>query len=94
MRRLVAQVRRHSERSPWLVDLPVAVFLFAFLGLEHSVANTILFTVVGLEDGLDLGAAGANVGIALLGNFLGGGVLIGLYYAYVNDDARYHPQAG
>ena len=38
-------------------------------------------------DGLDVGAAGANVGIALLGNFLGGGVLIGFYYAYVNDDA-------
>lgn len=71
----------------------VAVFLFAFLGLEHSVANTVLFTIVGLQDGLDLAAASANVGIALLGNFLGGGVLIGLYYAYVNDDARYRPTA-
>ncbi|MEX5304786.1 formate/nitrite transporter family protein [Kocuria sp. CPCC 205258] len=70
----------------------VAVFLFAFLGLEHSVANTVLFTVVGLEGGLDVGAAGANVGIALLGNFLGGGVLIGFYYAYVNDDAGYRPR--
>ena len=29
------------------------------------------------------------MGIALLGNFLGGGVLIGFYYAYVNDDAGY-----
>jgi formate/nitrite transporter FocA (FNT family) len=43
-------------------------------------------------DGLDVGAAGANVGIALLGNFLGGGVLIGFYYAYVNDDAGYRPR--
>lgn len=71
----------------------VAVFLFAFLGLEHSVANTVLFTVVGLPDGLDLGPASADVGIALAGNFLGGGVLIGFYYAYVNDDARYLPRA-
>ena len=67
----------------------VAVFLFAFLGLEHSVANTVLFLIVGLRDGLEVGLALANLGIALVGNFIGGGLLIGLYYAYVNDDARY-----
>ena len=67
----------------------VSVFIFAFLGLEHSVANTVLFTIVGLKEGIDLGPAAANVGIALVGNFIGGGVLIGLYYAYVNDDGRY-----
>ncbi|HQY34578.1 MAG TPA: formate/nitrite transporter family protein [Actinotalea sp.] len=66
----------------------MSVFIFAFLGLEHSVANTVLFTVVGLKEGIDLGPAAANVGIALLGNFVGGGLLIGLYYAYVNDDSR------
>jgi len=67
----------------------VAVFLFAFLGLEHSVANTVLFTIVGVKEGIDVGLATANVAIALLGNFIGGGVLIGLYYAYANDDTRY-----
>lgn len=66
-----------------------SVFIFAFLGLEHSVANTVLFSVVGLRDGIDLGAAAGNIGIALLGNFLGGGLLIGLYYAYVNDDSQW-----
>jgi formate/nitrite transporter FocA (FNT family) len=73
----------------------VSVFVFAFLGFEHSVANTVLFSIVGLQDGIDLGAAAGNVAIALLGNFVGGGLLIGLYYAYVNDDARYlrrHPE--
>jgi len=67
----------------------MSVFVFAFLGLEHSVANTVLFTIVGLQHAIDLGAAAANVGIALVGNFVGGGLLIGLYYAYVNDDSRY-----
>jgi formate/nitrite transporter FocA (FNT family) len=67
----------------------MSVFIFAFLGFEHSVANTVLFTVVGLKVGIDVGLAAANVGIALLGNFVGGGLLIGLYYAYVNDDSRY-----
>lgn len=74
----------------------VSVFVFAFLGFEHSVANTVLFTIVGLQEGIDLLGAAGNVVICLLGNFIGGGVLIGLYYAYVNDDARAmrrHPAA-
>ena len=72
----------------------VAVFIFAFLGLEHSVANTVLFSIVGLREGIDLGLAAGNVALALVGNFLGGGLLIGLYYAYVNDDTQWlrdHP---
>lgn len=67
----------------------ISVFIFAFLGFEHSVANTVLFTIVGLKEGIDLGLAAGNVLIALVGNFIGGGLLIGLYYAYVNDDAKY-----
>ncbi|WP_448630547.1 formate/nitrite transporter family protein [Cellulomonas soli] len=67
----------------------MSVFIFAFLGLEHSVANTVLFSIVGLKEGIDLGLASANVAIALLGNFIGGGLLIGLYYAYVNDDSTW-----
>ena len=65
------------------------VLIFAFLGLEHSVANTVLFTIVGLVSGINVVAAAGNIAIALLGNFVGGGLLIGLYYAYVNDDRAY-----
>ncbi|CAM2756088.1 formate/nitrite transporter family protein [Actinomyces slackii] len=72
-----------------IFSMIIAVFVFAFLGLEHSVANTVLFTVVGLTHGVDVAAAAGNVGIALLGNFVGGGLLIGAYYAYVNDDSRW-----
>jgi formate/nitrite transporter FocA (FNT family) len=71
----------------------VSVFMFAFLGLEHSVANSVLFTIVGLSEGIHVGAAAANVAVALVGNFIGGGLLIGLYYAYANDDTRYAPRA-
>jgi formate/nitrite transporter FocA (FNT family) len=67
----------------------MSVFIFAFAGFEHSVANTVLFSIVGLKEGVDLGLAAGNVLIALIGNFIGGGLLIGLYYAYVNDDAKY-----
>jgi formate/nitrite transporter FocA (FNT family) len=71
-----------------------SVFTFVFLGFEHSVANTVLFSIVGLKEGIDLALAAGNLGIALLGNFIGGGLLIGIYYAYINDDAAYlraHP---
>lgn len=72
-----------------IFSMIIAVFVFAFLGLEHSVANTVLFTVVGLNHGIDIPLAMGNVAVALLGNFVGGGLLIGAYYAYVNDDSRY-----
>jgi formate/nitrite transporter FocA (FNT family) len=73
----------------------VSVFVFAYLGFEHSVANTVLFTIVGLQEGIDLVPATMNIVLCLAGNYVGGGVLIGLYYAYLNDEARYlrqHPE--
>lgn len=72
----------------------VSVLLFAFLGFEHSVANTVLFTVEALRSGIDYGLAAGNIAIALVGNYIGGGLLIGLYYSYANDSerhARTHP---
>ena len=72
-----------------IFSMIMAVFVFAFLGLEHSVANTVLFTVMYVTHGLDIAQALGNVGIALVGNFVGGGLLIGAYYAYANDDSRY-----
>ncbi|GIG29049.1 formate/nitrite transporter family protein [Cellulomonas marina] len=71
------------------VVMIASVFVFAFLGLEHSVANTVLFAIVGLEQGIAVGPALGNVGLALLGNYVGGGLLVGFFYAYVNDDRRW-----
>jgi formate/nitrite transporter FocA (FNT family) len=73
----------------------VSVFVFAYLGFEHSVANTVLFTIVGVDHGIAIVPAIGNIIICLAGNWVGGGVLIGLYYAYLNDEARYlrqHPE--
>ncbi len=67
-----------------------SVFVFGFVGFEHSVANTVLFTIVGLDQGIDIGLALGNLGIVLVGNYIGGGLLIGLYYAYANDDRHFH----
>lgn len=59
----------------------VSAFIVAFLGFGRSVANTVLFGIVGFQQGIDLGLAVGNVAIALVGNFVGGGLLIGFYYA-------------
>ncbi|AZG47741.1 formate/nitrite transporter family protein [Gordonia insulae] len=67
-----------------------SVFVFALLDFEHSVANTVLFMIVGLQDGIPVGPALGNLGIVLLGNLVGGGVLIGFYYAWVNDERDTH----
>lgn len=72
----------------------VSVFVFAFAGFEHSVANTVLFTVVGLQNGIDVALALGNLGIVLVGNLVGGGLLIGYYYAYANDDAKHLGRSG
>ncbi len=85
----------HSDVLKALVMI-MSVFVFAFLAFEHSVANTVLFMVHGFTNGIDVVAAIANVAVALVGNFVGGGLLIGLYYAYVNDENRFlrrHPEA-
>ncbi|WP_084130614.1 formate/nitrite transporter family protein [Demequina sp. NBRC 110055] len=65
------------------------VFVFAFVGFEHSVANTVLFTIAAFQGGLDWGLALGNLAIVLVGNLVGGGLLIGWYYAYANDDRRH-----
>ncbi|WP_296666136.1 formate/nitrite transporter family protein [Demequina sp.] len=72
----------------------MSVFIFAFVGFEHSVANTVLFTIVGLHEGIDVGLALGNIGIVLVGNFVGGGLLIGWYYAYANDDRKFMRRRG
>ncbi len=77
------------------VVMIVSVFVFAYLGFEHSVANTVLFSIVGVNNGIDILPAVGNIAIALVGNFVGGGILIGIYYAWLNDEQRYlrlHPE--
>jgi formate/nitrite transporter FocA (FNT family) len=75
------------------VIMIVAVFVFAFLGLEHSIANSVLFLIVGLYGAVNPWLAIGSVAITILGNFVGGGLLIGLNFAVMNDEERHHPLA-
>ncbi len=69
------------------------VFFFMYMGLEHSIANTVFFTTSAftefLHPSIDLGfnffEALINIVVVLIGNFIGGGILIGYYYSFIND---------
>lgn len=67
-----------------------AAFMITYLDFEHSVANTVLFMIAGLQGGIPVGATLGKPGIVLSGNMVGGGVLIGFYYAWVNDGRDRH----
>lgn len=66
------------------------VFFFYYLGLEHSIANTCFFAVAAFTPGsvFEFIPAVLNIIVALIGNFIGGGLLVGVYYAFLNDEKR------
>ncbi|GGI32182.1 formate/nitrite transporter family protein [Staphylococcus chromogenes] len=67
------------------------VTIFAFMGYEHVIYNACLF-VGGLfyqTESLTLVPALKNIVAAFLGNYVGGGLIIGLFYAYLNDHGQF-----
>lgn len=65
------------------------IFIFAFLGFEHVIANFSSFSLAFFASGAHLDAmtwssVSTNLSLALLGNYVGGGLVIGLGYAWLN----------
>lgn len=71
-----------------IFTLMAGVTIFAYMGFEHVVANSGLFALgLAIDPGsVDLLHAGKNFICSLLGNYVGGGLIIGLFYAFLNDD--------
>lgn len=66
------------------------IFIFAFLGFEHVIANFPAFTLAYFASHGTLAAMTSanvlhNLCFAFLGNFVGGGLIIGLGYAWLNN---------
>lgn len=66
------------------------IFIFAFLGYEHVIANFPAFSLAffasnGTIAGMTAGAVMHNLIFALIGNFIGGGLVMGLGYAWLNN---------
>lgn len=74
--------------SKFFVILPI-IALFVGLGLEHVIANFSLMTLTffgsnPLPEGMTVGAVALNWTLVWLGNLVGGGILIGGVYAWLN----------
>ncbi|MBI5974344.1 formate/nitrite transporter family protein [Staphylococcus canis] len=70
--------------------IAVGVIIFVFMGYEHVVYNAGLF--VGMIfyniDAVSWLGVLKNIVFAFIGNYIGGGILIGLVYAYLNGSRR------
>jgi formate/nitrite transporter len=78
------QLKEHLAKT---VVLMMGVTVFAYMGYEHVVANSALFAMALLEQpgSVDVLQVGKNFFFSLIGNYVGGGLVIGLFYAYLND---------
>jgi formate/nitrite transporter FocA (FNT family) len=77
-----------KESLAKIAVLSLSVIVFAFMGFEHVVANAALFVLALFYDAqqVDLLHTAKNVVVSLAGNYVGGGLVVGLFYAYLNDD--------
>jgi formate/nitrite transporter len=79
-----------TEHFAKIVVLMMGVTVFAYMGFEHVVANSALFAMALFErpESVNLVQVGKNFLFSLVGNYVGGGLVIGLFYAYLNDHRR------
>lgn len=76
-----------KESVAKMAVLILGVTIFAYMGFEHVIANSALFILALFENpsGVSLFHVGKNFLFSLAGNYVGGGLIIGLFYAYLND---------
>ncbi len=68
-----------------IVTIICVVFIFLYLGFEHSIANMGTFTMSLLGHGsISLGDAAYNLLFATLGNIVGGALFVGIPLRFVN----------
>ena len=82
---IAMQVR---EALAKIVVFMIGVTVFAYMGYEHVIANSALFVMALVYDpgAVSTLHIGKNFLLSLLGNYVGGGLVVGLFYAYLNDD--------
>lgn len=74
-----------------IMAIILVISIFTFLGFEHVIANFIyfplaIFTSNDPIQGLTVINVATNVIVTFVGNFIGGGLIIGLGYAWLNKD--------
>jgi nitrite transporter NirC len=80
---------RCKEEIAKILALILIVFMFVYLGFEHSIANMGTFSMAILGGGaLTLGEALHNLLFSTVGNVVGGVLLVGLPFTYLNPRER------
>ncbi len=74
-----------------ITSILCVIFIFTFLGFEHVIANFIYFplaylTTGGMVIGMTGTAIATNLIFTFIGNFIGGGLIVGLTYSWLNND--------
>lgn len=80
---------RMKDDAGKVIAMIFIIFIFAFLGFEHVIANfasfpLAFFTSTSSIAGMTGSAVAINWILAALGNFAGGGLIIGLTYSWLN----------
>lgn len=85
---LTAQAGKDHSAKIWAVAIVIPAF--AAMGYEHSIANFVLTTLAGFMfdpatiDGFTVGNVLRNWSIVWLGNLVGGGLIMGGVYGWLN----------
>ena len=80
---------RCKEDVAKILVLILIIFIFVYLGFEHSIANMGTFSLAMLGGGtLSAGDALHNLFYSTIGNVVGGVVLVGLPFTYLNPRER------
>jgi len=80
---------RCKEEVAKILALILIVFIFVYLGFEHSIANMGTFSIAILGGGaLTLGEALHNLLFSTVGNVVGGVLFVGLPFTYLNPRER------
>ncbi len=80
-----------KEEVAKLLSLILVVFIFLYLGFEHSIANmgTFSMALLGGHSTLTLEEAAFNLLFSTAGNIIGGAVFVGLPYRFLSPGARH-----
>ncbi|WP_414043365.1 formate/nitrite transporter family protein [Macrococcus sp. EM39E] len=80
-----------KEALPKMVAMIIGVTIFAYMGYEHVIANGVIYicSLIYQFDASHIVPMIRNLFFSGLGNYVGGGLFIGLFYAYLNDPKRH-----
>lgn len=84
---------RMKDDAGRVISLIFIIFIFAFLGFEHVIANFSTFSLAffangGAVEGMTVMSVLINFLFSGLGNFVGGGILIGFLYSWLSNKSK------